>query len=315
MLSNTGGPDLFGTEPWYYYLFNGILNLNILYPLALLSLPALAITALVEPKRLAITQPEQTSSAILLAVRLSPFYLWFGLLTAQAHKEERFMFPAFPLICFQAAVTLSLARGWMQHFYVKTTKASFQAARTPIFSINTTLIVLLSTLLSMARILAVQQYFRAPMTALFHLQYADLPALAIQRYPERYPKLTLENYLEAKEQLDLSPLAPLNLTLCYGGEWYRYPSSFLLPNEVRVDFVMSSFTAQSPRHFVERRQDVGSVRKSLRAKQAIAAASPPGFNDRNVRELGNFVSNDGPFDFLSILIHYTGTAGFLLIRG
>ena len=36
------GPDLYGTEPTHFYLANLLLNFNILTPLALLSLPALA---------------------------------------------------------------------------------------------------------------------------------------------------------------------------------------------------------------------------------------------------------------------------------
>ncbi len=34
-----GGPDIFGTEPWWYYLANGLLNFNLAFVLALLSLP------------------------------------------------------------------------------------------------------------------------------------------------------------------------------------------------------------------------------------------------------------------------------------
>lgn len=33
------GPDLYGTEPWYFYLFNGIINFNIVFVAALVSLP------------------------------------------------------------------------------------------------------------------------------------------------------------------------------------------------------------------------------------------------------------------------------------
>lgn len=36
--ANTG-PDLYGVEPWYYYLLNGFLNFNIVLGLALLSVP------------------------------------------------------------------------------------------------------------------------------------------------------------------------------------------------------------------------------------------------------------------------------------
>ena len=33
------GPDLYGTEPWTYYLFNGLLNFNVAFILALLVWP------------------------------------------------------------------------------------------------------------------------------------------------------------------------------------------------------------------------------------------------------------------------------------
>ena len=31
------GPDLYGTEPWYFYLFNGFLNFNIIFICALVA--------------------------------------------------------------------------------------------------------------------------------------------------------------------------------------------------------------------------------------------------------------------------------------
>lgn len=34
-----GGPELYGTEPWSFYLRNGVLNFNIMLPLALCCLP------------------------------------------------------------------------------------------------------------------------------------------------------------------------------------------------------------------------------------------------------------------------------------
>jgi len=122
------GPDLYGTSPWHFYINNLLLNFNYLLPLALLSLPALSITYLVDRKRLGFTNPtnEQSSPFTLLALRLAPFYLWLVILTAQAHKEERFMFPAYPLLCFNAAVTLYLMRGWMEVAFIKVTKSPYQ---------------------------------------------------------------------------------------------------------------------------------------------------------------------------------------------
>lgn len=34
------------------------------------------------------------------------FYLWMIIFTVQAHKEERFLFPIYPLICLLAAISL-----------------------------------------------------------------------------------------------------------------------------------------------------------------------------------------------------------------
>ena len=122
---SSAGPDLFGSEPWYFYILNGALNFNLLLPLALLSLPLVLVTNFVNPKKLAIAKPGQTRTSVLLLVRLSPFYLWFVVLTLQAHKEERFLFPANALLCFQAALSLGLIRGWLEEVYVKITKAPF----------------------------------------------------------------------------------------------------------------------------------------------------------------------------------------------
>lgn len=35
------GPDIYGTEPWNFYVINGFLNFNFLFIMALLSIPGL----------------------------------------------------------------------------------------------------------------------------------------------------------------------------------------------------------------------------------------------------------------------------------
>ena len=127
LLSPLGGPELYGTSPATYYLQNLFLNFNFLLPMALISLPALAITYTFDYKRLGKSQqkpvPGQTSPYTLMVSRMAPFYIWLGILSAQAHKEERFFFPAYPLLCFNAAVTVFLAKGWFEAGYIKVTKS------------------------------------------------------------------------------------------------------------------------------------------------------------------------------------------------
>ena len=46
VLSGDGrGPELYGVEPWTYYVKNGLLNLNVAFPLALLAIPVLVRNA------------------------------------------------------------------------------------------------------------------------------------------------------------------------------------------------------------------------------------------------------------------------------
>jgi alpha-1,2-mannosyltransferase len=128
------------------------------------------------------------------------------------------------------------------------------------------------------------------MPLLFHLKYTELPSLAIQTHPALYPKLNLTNFTNAEEQIDISILQTHNLTLCYGKEWYRFPSSFLVPNEVRVEFVKSDFKGILPKHFVERRDEVKGSKASIVKRLEIASQSPPGFNDQNQEETDRYVS-------------------------
>lgn len=88
------------------------------------------ITYLFDKKRLGLVKggPERSSPFTILAMRLFPLYLWIGILSAQPHKEERFMFPAYPLICFNAAVTLYLARGWLEVAYIKTIASPYRVS-------------------------------------------------------------------------------------------------------------------------------------------------------------------------------------------
>lgn len=133
ILSPSGGPALYGTSPSTFYFANLFLNFNFLLPLALLSLPALVITYVFDNRRLGKTQQApkegETSPYTLMLMRLAPFYLWLAILTAQAHKEERFLFPAYPLLCFNSAVSVYLVKGWMETFYIHLTNSPYEVSQ------------------------------------------------------------------------------------------------------------------------------------------------------------------------------------------
>ncbi|KAJ7459090.1 glycosyltransferase family 22 protein [Mycena galericulata] len=245
------GPDLYGTSPWNFYLLNLVLNFNVLTPFALLSLPALGVTYFVDRKRLGLVKPspDQSSPFTILALRLAPLYLWLGILSAQAHKEERFMFPAYPLLCFNAAVTLYLMRGWLETIFISLTKSPYRASQSTIFRTFTSSVVIASAAISISRILALTLYYHSPLSVVYAFQVEELPRLLndsglLPIYPPGTPE-------EDIPRIDLSPVKDFNLTMCVSKEWYRFPGHYLVPTGVRVDFVKSEFDGLLPGHFGE----------------------------------------------------------------
>uniref|UniRef100_A0A8C5CXK7 Mannosyltransferase n=1 Tax=Gadus morhua TaxID=8049 RepID=A0A8C5CXK7_GADMO len=95
------GPDLYGTEPWSFYFVNGFLNFNLVFALALLSLP---LSALMETL---LHRFNVQNLGRPYWLTLSPMYLWMLVFFTRPHKEERFLFPIYPLICLSAAVAMS----------------------------------------------------------------------------------------------------------------------------------------------------------------------------------------------------------------
>ncbi|KIR99848.1 alpha-1,2-mannosyltransferase [Cryptococcus deuterogattii 2001/935-1] len=289
------GPDLYGTSPPTFYLANLFLNFNCFVPLALLSLPALAVTYKYDFRRLGRTQMApregETSPYVLLVTRLAPFYLWFAILTAQSHKEERFFFPAYPLLCFNAAVTIYLVRGWMEKVYIHLTRSPYNASRSSIFSNFTLLVVLLPCLLSVSRIAATYYFYHAPFDIVHHFQYSTLPGILSNLgyepipLPESYRPNGKEE--EREVQWDLSPLQHLDepVSICYGTEWHRFPGSYLIPEGVQVNFVQTEFDGMMPRKWEE------SAKKGRWPRSETRMVRPGRFNGENKASLehGTFV--------------------------
>lgn len=121
------GPNLYGSEPVGYYIHNLLLNMNVILPFALASFPVLLVTHTLDFKRLGERAgPERSSPYTLLAMRLAPMYLWFAIMFSQPHKEERFMYPVYPMIIFNAAVTLYLLRGLLETAFVSYTRSPYR---------------------------------------------------------------------------------------------------------------------------------------------------------------------------------------------
>ncbi|KAK3864709.1 hypothetical protein Pcinc_029623 [Petrolisthes cinctipes] len=208
------GPNIYGTEPWTFYIINGFLNFNIMFLAALVALPFhMLVTQVLQviPKRSHIQH-------LPLWLSLSPFYLWLTVFLLQPHKEERFLFPIYPLICLTAAVaTDTMQQVWwwawggrQQHYISHTTWLSLS-------------LLALSATMSMSRIVGQYRAFHAPIET-----FMELNRLASEgHYPSDRP-----------------------ITLCLGREWHHFPSSFFLPGlNWDVQFIESEFRGQLPQPY------------------------------------------------------------------
>ncbi|KAM9728464.1 alpha-1,2-mannosyltransferase ALG9 [Menidia menidia] len=235
------GPDLYGTEPWHFYFINGVLNFNVVFVLALFSLP---LTALMETL---LHRFNVQNLGRPYWLTLSPMYLWMLVFFTRPHKEERFLFPIYPLICLSGAVALSSLQK-CYHFL-------FQRYRLEHYTVSSNWLalsaVVVFTVVSLSRSVALFRGYHAPL---------DL-------YPEfhRIAKdPTLHSVPEGRP-----------VSVCVGKEWYRFPSSFLLPQNWQLHFIQSEFKGQLPQPYPS-----GPL-----ATQII----PANMNDQNLEEPSRYM--------------------------
>ncbi|QIW95535.1 hypothetical protein AMS68_001053 [Peltaster fructicola] len=196
------GPDLYGTEPWHFYVRNLALNFHVWLPLALLALPFLLVQ---------MASDKSWTKRTRAFVFLSPFYLWLTIFTLQAHKEERFMYPAYPFLAFNAAYSFNIILSVLGN-----NSASLSVSRIPVMlRLSAILFFLAAALaLSVLRTLGTWTAFSAPLTI-----YQPLHRLSVGG------------------------------SVCLGKEWYRFPSHYLLPNGFKAKFVRSEFHGLLPGEF------------------------------------------------------------------
>jgi len=248
IFSETGGPDLYGTEPWTFYFRNLILNFNIWFILALLALPLFLVQKIASPSRLGF------QSALRTVVFVSPFYLWLVIFSLQPHKEERFMYPTYPFLALNAAISShilltafgSKARG-------NTKEKSFISK----VSVKLRLLVVTTVFLGAAaagllRTLGVYTAYSGP--------------------------LRLYSALEHGQN---SAIGGLGDSVCFGKEWYRFPTSYFLPRDMHAKFIRSEFRGLLPGEFSEARTGFGIWSGTW--------LPTSGLNDRNEEDLGKYV--------------------------
>ncbi|KAL0995005.1 hypothetical protein UPYG_G00130540 [Umbra pygmaea] len=235
------GPDLYGTEPWWFYFINGFLNFNVVFVLALLSLP---LSLLME---VLLQHYDVQNLGRPYWLTLSPMYLWILVFFTRAHKEERFLFPIYPLICLTGAVSLSSLQK-CYHFLFKRYRLEHYTVSSNWLALGT---LMLFTTLSLSRSVALFRGYHAPLDLFPELQHISRDP-SLHTVPEGRP-----------------------VTVCVGKEWHRFPSSFLLPNDWRLQFIKSEFRGQLPQPYAD-----GPL-----ATQTV----PAHMNDQNLEEPTRYV--------------------------
>ncbi|XP_018573809.1 alpha-1,2-mannosyltransferase ALG9 [Anoplophora glabripennis] len=213
------GPNLYGTEPLSYYFVNGFLNFNFIWILALLSPLAVILNYFFVPSK------NKSTLYLPFWLSLSPLFLWLTVFMLQEHKEERFLFPIYPIICLSGAITVDILqklcfRIWT--VFKKMPIGTHYLDKTIFIMIA---VMVITSLLGVSRIFALYRNYHAPLDLMMELN--------------RYP-------LEAK----ISDRAQVNV--CIGKDWHRYPSSFFLPNtNWNIRFIKSEFNGMLPAPYAE----------------------------------------------------------------
>ncbi|XP_026323884.1 alpha-1,2-mannosyltransferase ALG9 [Hyposmocoma kahamanoa] len=203
------GPDLYGVEPWTYYFINGFLNFNFVWVLALCCPVHLMVCRALAPRstlRATFCKPYWLT--------LLPLDLWLAVFMLQPHKEERFLYPVYSMIVLGGAIGLDCMQKMM--FWLGTEVFRWQKDRRHyLASEYAGQVMILAAcgigIIGISRTVALYNNYHGPMTILNHLPPTSEP-----------------------------------LNICYGKDWYRYPSSFHIPRGSNIRFIRSDFKGQLP---------------------------------------------------------------------
>ncbi|GMJ11410.1 EMS-mutagenized bri1 suppressor 3 [Hibiscus trionum] len=174
-----GESHLYGTEGALFYLRNGFNNFNFCFILALLFLGILPIAR----KKYA---PD-------LLIVISPLYIWLAFMSLQPHKEERFLYPVYPLVCVAASAV------------IESFPDIFRDKYNPY---DNSIIVMMAKFL---RPVVLSLILCASHARTFSLINGYAAPLEVYKILEHHDD------------------AGTGSVLCVGSEWHRYPSSFFVP--------------------------------------------------------------------------------------
>lgn len=178
-----GESHLYGTEGPLFYLRNAFNNFNFCFVLALLFIAFIPLT--------------KRKYAPDLFIVVSPLYIWLAFMSLQPHKEERFLYPIYPLICIAASAVIESFPDLFRDKYNPRDNSWILIIAKSLRPIILGLILCVSH----ARTFSLINGYGAPIEVYKILEHHDD--------------------------------AGTGSALCVGSEWHRYPSSFMVPNYIK----------------------------------------------------------------------------------
>jgi len=338
MFPSGTGSELYGVEPWHFYVKNLSLNFGPALPLALAAQPLLALLAtthtLVAHRSSRSSSNSSSSSSIQKSVasaRLkclhamcwtAPFSLWLAFMSVLPHKEERFMFPVYPQLCLAASAALTLLQTAVVPNHAQPTPLKSSplntAAPVPLAAVfgsfwpSTPAKPALATTLKAGATLAFAVLFAAvsvgrtaAVVSHYHAPlsvYSWLSDHINHATPNATAHPTLDSAPDASPSLSAPASAEL-VVVCVGKEWYRFSSHFLLDSpSARLSFVDGGFRGQLPRHF----DSTLGTRGPAPGNGDVAYP----FNDVNAEQRDRYVNAERDCDFVVDLgLHSSSDGG------
>ncbi|XP_026811553.1 alpha-1,2-mannosyltransferase ALG9 isoform X1 [Rhopalosiphum maidis] len=219
-LFTSHGPDLYGTEHWSFYVLNGVLNFNVVFILSLMAPIAIVLRKILTKLGIRFSKQSNINNNSIWILYLSPLYLWIFVFILQPHKEERFLFPVYPLIQLASSILLEYIKDMNLHSSV-INRFSFLKLYNKLIDNVYIPFLFVFLLMGLSRSILLVKAYHAPI--------------------DTYTQLS-NDYLTLPES-DV-------INVCVGKEWHRYPSSFFLPNDRwKMHFIRSEFRGLLPGRF------------------------------------------------------------------
>ena len=155
------------------------------------------------------------------------------------------MYPAYPFLCLNAAIALHIVLNYLGHPSPKSV-IDRMSAKTKLTLVGAFVFAVATA--GILRTVGTVSAYSAPL--------------------EIYTSLQSPEYAEMEGNV------------CLGKEWYRFPSSYFLPKNMRAKFVKSAFDGLLPGEFSEVGTNSGILPTWL---------IPPGMNDQNIEDPGKHV--------------------------